>query len=58
MLINYLLKQPGIERAIDMDDLSKVILNTKIREKLVNGYNPAQERGNTITSAASVDRRF
>ena len=41
-VINYLEKQPGIERVLDMDDFYKVPLNTKMREMLSNGYNPAR----------------
>ena len=41
-IINYLSKQPGIDRVIDMDDLYKVPLNAKVREMLANGYNPAR----------------
>ncbi len=39
-IINYLSKQPGIDRVIDMDDFNKVPLNAKVREMLANGYNP------------------
>lgn len=41
-IINYLIKQPGIDRVIDMDDFNKVPLNAKVREMLANGYNPAR----------------
>ena len=41
-IINYLSKQPGMDRVIDMDDLYKVPLNAKVREMLANGYNPAR----------------
>jgi predicted AlkP superfamily pyrophosphatase or phosphodiesterase len=41
-IINYLSKQPGIDRVIDMDDLYKVPLNAKVREMVANGYYPAR----------------
>lgn len=41
-IINYLSKQPGIDRVIDMDDLYKAPLNAKVREMLANGYYPGR----------------
>ena len=41
-IINYLSKQPGIDRIIDMDDFNKVPLNAKVKEMLANGYYPAR----------------
>lgn len=41
-VINYLSKQNGIDRVIDMDDFNKVPLNSKVKEMLTNGYNPAR----------------
>jgi predicted AlkP superfamily pyrophosphatase or phosphodiesterase len=41
-IINYLSKQPGIDRVIDMDDLYNTPLNAKVREMFANGYYPAR----------------
>ncbi|HEV8083806.1 MAG TPA: alkaline phosphatase PafA [Chitinophagaceae bacterium] len=41
-IINYLSKQAGIDRVIDMDDFNKVPLNAKVKEMLANGYYPAR----------------
>ncbi|MEP6584532.1 MAG: alkaline phosphatase PafA [Ginsengibacter sp.] len=39
-VINYLAKQKGIDRVIDMDGFNSVPLNAKVKEMLANGYNP------------------
>ncbi len=41
-IINYLSKQTGIDRVIDMDDFNRVPLNSKVKEMLANGYYPAR----------------
>ena len=41
-IINYLLTQPGIDKAIDMDDLYSTPLIAKVREMVANGYYPAR----------------
>ncbi len=41
-IINYLSKQPGIDRIIDMEDFDKVALNSKVKEMFANGYNPSR----------------
>lgn len=41
-LIKFLLKQPGIADALDINDLSTSTLNKKIKEMLVNGYYPGR----------------
>ncbi|MEO6219450.1 MAG: alkaline phosphatase PafA [Ginsengibacter sp.] len=38
-IINYLSNVPGIERAIDINNLGTVALNEKVRKMLANGYN-------------------
>ncbi|MEO6330917.1 MAG: alkaline phosphatase PafA [Ginsengibacter sp.] len=39
-VINYLLKQKGIARAFDIEEIRTTTLNAKIREMLINGYYP------------------
>lgn len=39
-VINYLLQQPAVERAVAAEALNNTTLNTKVREMLVNGYYP------------------
>ncbi|MEP7229951.1 MAG: alkaline phosphatase PafA [Ginsengibacter sp.] len=41
-IINYLSKQTGIDRVIDMEDFDKVALNSKVKERFANGYNPSR----------------
>lgn len=39
-VINYLLQQPAVERAVALEALNNTTLNTKVREMLTNGYYP------------------
>ncbi len=39
-VIDYLLKQPGIARAVELSDLGNTTLNATIKEMLANGYYP------------------
>ncbi len=39
-IIDYLLKQPGVARAVELRDLGGTTLNATIKEMLVNGYYP------------------
>ncbi len=41
-IINYLSKQEGIDRVIDMEDFHKYPLNDKVKKMLANGYNPSR----------------
>lgn len=41
-IMNYLSKQPGVDRVVDLEDLYKAPLNTKVREMVANGYNPGR----------------
>lgn len=38
-IVDYLNHQPGIERAIDLENLATVPLNSKVRKMIENGYN-------------------
>ncbi|MEJ0104461.1 MAG: hypothetical protein WDO19_18680 [Bacteroidota bacterium] len=40
-IIDYLLKQPGVARAVELRDLGGTTLNATIKEMLVNGYYPS-----------------
>ncbi len=39
-IVNYMMKQPGIARAFDMDDLQTIPLQATIRKMINNGYFP------------------
>jgi len=41
-IIEYLLKQPGISSAFDLDALYETTLNATIKDMIANGYNPAR----------------
>jgi predicted AlkP superfamily pyrophosphatase or phosphodiesterase len=46
MIVNYLSKQKGISLVFDINDVTKMPLNYKIRDMVVNGYRP--DRGGHI----------
>jgi predicted AlkP superfamily pyrophosphatase or phosphodiesterase len=39
-IIDYLVRQPGIARAIDLNNLSQTTLNSRVKEMIANGYYP------------------
>ena len=39
-IIDYLIKQPGVARAVDLSNLSQTTLNSRVKEMIVNGYYP------------------
>ncbi len=41
-IVDYLVKQPGIARAFDVDEIQTVPLNAKVRTMLNNGYYPTR----------------
>ena len=41
-IINYLANEKGIESVIDLDDLNSAMLTSRIKQMVVNGYNPAR----------------
>lgn len=40
LIIDYLSKEPGIERVIDLENLGGATLNEKVKMMISNGYNP------------------